>query len=132
MSKVKLISCSGIGKAFGLIARETALKVANEMCPDISETTCLAIITKGDEESKEQLEGNSCITIDGCPKMCAAKSVKNFGGDIALEYRVVDAFKRHRGAKPGDGTKLTEEGWQIVDEIAEEIAQKVEEISKEA
>jgi len=39
--------------------------------------------------------------------------------------RVVDAFKNHRGAQPGTATKLSEEGWTIVHEIADETARTI-------
>ena len=50
---------------------------------------------------------------------------------ISVKMRVIDAFRRHKGAKPGTATELTEEGWGIVDDIAVDIANKVNELSKE-
>ena len=63
--------------------------------------------------------------------MCAAKNVELAGGIVKQKVRVVDTFKRHKGAKPGTATELTEEGWAIADEIAGEIAGKVRETLKE-
>lgn len=127
-NKVKVIPCSGIGKVHGLLAREMALKIVNEICPEISQTECLAYIVTGDQDIKERIQSDKCITIDGCPKMCSAKSVAHAGGVIAQEFRVVDALKEYRGAKPGTATALTDEGWKIVDETAEKIALKVKDI----
>ena len=129
-NKVKVIPCSGMGKVYGLIARESALSVVKNLCPDEAETVCLAYIVTGDEEAKLLIEGKQCITLDGCPAMCAAKNVELAGGNIKQKVRVVDAFKRHKGAKPGTATELTEEGWAISDEIAGEIAGKVRETVK--
>jgi uncharacterized metal-binding protein len=129
--KVKVIPCSGIGKVFGLIARESAFKTIKELCPEESETMCLAYIETGDKETKELVEGHQFITIDGCPTMCAKKNVELAGGLVKENYRVVDAFRQHKGAKPGTPTELTPEGWQIVDEIAGEIAGKVKKLSSE-
>lgn len=132
MSKVKVIPCSGIGKVHGFIARETVLKVVNELNPDFSETVCLAHIVTGDQDAKEKIEGFNCITIDGCPKLCAAKNTALAGGIIIEELRVVDELKNHRGAKPGTATELTEEGWTIVDDFAQKISAKIDSTAKGA
>jgi uncharacterized metal-binding protein len=80
--KVKVIPCSGIGKVYGLMAREAALKTVLELIPEKSETVCLAYIVTGDPEAKDKIEGIECITVDGCPKMCAAKNVSLAGGIV--------------------------------------------------
>ena len=127
MSKVKVIPCSGMGKVYGLVAREGALSVVMNLCPDQAETVCLANIVMGDEEARGLVEGQQCITLDGCTTMCAAKSVELAGGIMKRKIRVIDTFRRHKGAKPGTATELTDEGWTIVDEIAGEIANIVKE-----
>lgn len=129
--KVKVIPCSGIGKVYGLIARESALKTVRELCPGDSETVCLAYVVTGDKEAKEMIEGQDCITLDGCPKLCAKTNAELAGGTVIENIRVVDAFRRHKGAQPGTPTELTPKGWQIVDEIAGEVAGKVKNINSE-
>ena len=131
MSKVKVVPCSGIGKVYGLMAREAALNVTNELKPDQTETVCLAHIVTGDADAKEKIEGYSCITIDGCPKLCAAKSVELSGGIVKAQYRTVDEMKTHRGVDPGTATALSEDGWKIIDELCEKICANVDEILKE-
>lgn len=131
MSKVKVVPCSGIGKVFGLMARETALKVTNELKTDKTETVCLGHVVTGDAEAKEKIEGYSCITIDGCPKLCAAKNVELAGGIVKAQYRTVDEMRNHRGVDAGTATALTEDGWKIVDELCEKICVNVDEILKE-
>jgi uncharacterized metal-binding protein len=129
--KIKVISCSGIGKVYGLVGRESVLKAVTELCPDKAETECLAYIVTGDDEAKELVKGKKCITLDGCTAMCAAKSVELAGGDVREKMKVIDTFRRHRGAKPGTATELTEEGWHIVDDIADDIAKKINDLSRE-
>jgi len=125
--KTKVIPCSGMGKAFGLIARESALQAIKKNGED-AETVCLAYIVTGDEEAKQLIEGEKCITIDGCPAMCAAKNSELAGGIVDEKVRVVDVFRNYKGAKPGSATELTEEGWQIVDEIVENVTKKIKEV----
>ena len=128
-NKVKIIPCSGMGKVYGLIARESTLQAVKNN-PNDSETVCLAYIVTGDEESKALIEGQKCITIDGCPAMCAAKNAELAGGIVEEKIRVVDVFRNHRGAQPGTATELTDEGWGIVDEIVENVTTKIKEAKK--
>ena len=123
--KVTVIPCSGIGKVHGLLARELAYKLVNELCPEETDTACLGYIVTEDEEISERMSVGKCITIDGCPKMCAAKSVAHVGGTVAEQFRVVDILKEYRGAKPGTATLLNEAGWNIVDGAAEKLAASV-------
>lgn len=131
MSKVKVVPCSGIGKVYGLMARETALKITNELMSDRTETACLAHIVTGDDDAKKKIKGYPCVTIDGCPKLCAAKNVELAGGIIKAQYRTVDEMKNHRGLDAGTGTRLTEGGWGVVDELSEKIFTRIDEILKE-
>ena len=128
--KIKVIPCSGMGKVYGLVGRESVLKAVT-LCPDKAKTECLAYLVTGDNDAKALVKGQKCITLDGCPAMCAAKSVELAGGDIREKMRVIDAFRRYKGARPGTATELTDEGWAIVDDIAGDIADKVNKLSKE-
>lgn len=132
MSKVKVIPCSGIGKVFGLMARETALKVTNELKANDTEILCLGHIVTGDADAKEKIKGCSCITVDGCPKLCASKNVSLAGGLVKAQYRTIDEMRNHKGVDAGTATALTKEGWQIVDELCAKVCTKVDEILKEA
>jgi uncharacterized metal-binding protein len=126
--KVKVIPCSGIGKVFGLMAREAVLKTIFELCSEKSETVCLGYIVTGDKEVKEKIEGSDCITVDGCPKMCASKNVSIAGGIVVEEMKVLDTVKEHKGKKFGSPTHLNDNGEVVISEIAERIAKKINEI----
>lgn len=126
--KVKVIPCSGIGKVHGLLAREMALKLVNEICSQEAETECLGYIVTEDPEIIGRIKEGKCMTIDGCPKMCAAKSVAHVGGAVAEKVRMVDILREYRRARPGTATALNEEGWNIVDGASEKLAARVKEI----
>ncbi|MEI7981327.1 MAG: putative zinc-binding protein [Bacteroidota bacterium] len=127
--KVKVVPCSGIGKVYGLMAREAVLKTVIELCPEKSETVCLAYIVTGDKEVKVKIEGFNCITVDGCPKMCASKNVSITGGIVIEEIKVLDTVKEHKGKKFGSPTQLNDDGEAVINEIAEKIAKKINEIN---
>jgi uncharacterized metal-binding protein len=128
-NKVKVIPCSGIGKVYGLMARESALKTVLELCPEKSETVCLAYIVTGDKEAKAKIEGFDCITVDGCPKMCASKNVSLAGGKVIEEVKVLDTVKEHKGKKFGSPTQLDDDGEVVTNEIAVKIAARINDIN---
>jgi len=115
---VLVIPCSGIGKVHGLISREATYLVTDEMAPEQTDTICLALLVKGDAGALSAVRNQACITIDGCPKACAEKNVEIAGGHAAKAVQVAEAFKKHRGAKPGTATDLTDDGWAIARDVA--------------
>ncbi|MCX6243428.1 MAG: hypothetical protein NTU98_01880 [Bacteroidetes bacterium] len=127
--KVKVVPCSGIGKVYGLMAREAVLEAVFDLCPEKSETVCLGYIVTGDKEVKERIEGFDCITVDGCPKMCAAKNVSMAGGIVIEEIKVLETVKEHKGKKFGSPTQLDADGEAVTSEIAAKIARKINEIN---
>ena len=127
--KVIVVPCSGIGKVYGLMSREAVLKTVLELCPEKSETVCLAYIVTGDKEVKEKIKGCDCITVDGCPKMCASKNVSIAGGVVIEEIRVLDTVKEHKGKNFGSPTQLNVDGESVISKIATKIARKINEIN---
>ena len=119
---VLVIPCSGIGKVHGLIGREATYLVTDELAADRTNTLCLALLVKGDAEAVDAVQTHACITIDGCAKACAQKNVEMSGGRVAKAIQVAEAFRNYRGAKPGNATALTEEGWTITKDIAGAVA----------
>jgi uncharacterized metal-binding protein len=128
---VLVIPCSGIGKVHGLISREATYLVADEMAPQETGTLCLALLVKRDPEAVEAVKMQNCITIDGCPKACAEKNVEMAGGHAAKAVQVTEIFKKHRGAKPGTATDLTEDGWAIARDVAREVADEAARLRRE-
>jgi len=117
-----VIPCSGIGKVHGLISREATYLVIDELARGQTDTLCLGLLVKRDEEAVAAIKSQRCITIDGCPKACAEKNVQMAGGQVASSVQVAEAFKKHHGAKPGTATDLTEDGWAITREVAKTVA----------
>ncbi len=129
--KVIVIPCSGIGKALGSVSREATYEVVENIRKGVTETTCLALIVSGDEETLQLVKNNKCIAVDGCPLQCAAKNIKLSGGDLAASFRAVDALKENRSLKPKSVTFLDRDGQQLATVLATQIAVKVDELLKE-
>lgn len=119
-TSILVIPCSGIGKVHGLISREAAYVVTDQLAPGHADTLCLALLMMGDAETVSAVRTRTCITVDGCPKACARKNVELAGGRVAKAVQVVEAFKGFPGAKPGTASALTEEGWAIARAVAED------------
>jgi uncharacterized metal-binding protein len=121
---VLIVPCSGIGKVHGLLTREATYLVVDEMAPEHTETMCLALLVKGDAEAVEAVKNQPCITIDGCPMMCAEKNVRIAGGN-PVGVEVIETLKKHPHAKPGSASELNEQGWGIAREIAAKVVDVV-------
>ena len=126
--KVYVIPCSGIGKATASVGREATYRVVDDMVPDKADTMCLALLTKGDPEAIEDVKSSKIITIDGCAKDCTRKNVELSGGKPDINHRVQDFMKKHRDLKPGSVLNIGEGGWGLVDIMAEQIADEVDEL----
>ncbi len=117
-----VIPCSGIGKVQGLLGREATYQLVDELAPGEAGTVCLALLVREDPEALEKVRRHPCIAVDGCAKACAQKSLEIADGDLRVSVQVAGILSKHRGAQPGDGSALTDEGWEIAREIAETLA----------
>jgi uncharacterized metal-binding protein len=126
--KVIVIPCSGIGKALGSVSREATYEVVENLRKGMTDTTCLALIVSGDEETLQLVKDNKCIAVDGCPLQCAAKNVELAGGDLAASFRVVDIHRDNRKLKPKNVTFLDHDGQELANFLAGQVAQKVDEL----
>ena len=129
--RVVILPCSGIGKAYGSVGREAMYQVVEEMRPDTTDTVCLSLLTLGDAEAQAQVRDQPTITIDGCPSACAKVSVEAAGGKPAAEFRVFDVYRAHRELKVRSVSELGDAGREMVRILAEEIAAKVDELTKD-
>ena len=120
---VLVIPCSGVGKVQGLISREATYQVTDTLMPGQADTVCLALLVSGDPDARRKVREHACITVDGCPKLCARKNVELSGGRVELGVRVYETLKQHRGGAIGSPTALSVVGWAAVDEIAAEVVQ---------
>ena len=105
--EVLVIPCSGVGKVHGLISREAVFHVTDTVLPEKADTVCLALLVTGDAETRRKVQDRPCVTLDGCPKLCALKNVELSGGKVAKGIRVYDVMKRHSGCefRHGDGAQ---------------------------
>lgn len=127
-NKVVVLPCSGIGKVYGAIARETTYELMDRVRPGVVVTTCLPLLVIEDPEAKQLVTDNPVITIDGCPKSCAQKSVEAQGVKVAKKYQAIGFYKAHKELKPDGIAELDENGRKLAAIAADELAQVVDEL----
>jgi uncharacterized metal-binding protein len=130
--QVVIVPCSGIGKSFGSVAREAGYELCDALRPNTTRLVALSKLVLGDEQARERVRRFPAITIDGCKLMCAAKLVKHNGGTVAREVAVLDAYRQHKELKPDGIAELNVEGKQLARVMAEEIAEVVDGLGRDA
>ncbi len=129
--KVLIVPCSGIGKTYGTVARESAHIVTEDLCPERTRLVPLALVVLGDEAVRDALGTSPAITIDGCKLACAAKVVAGSGGSVARALQVLDVYRKNRQLKPAGIAELNEGGLELAEVLAEEVSDLADRIAAE-
>lgn len=127
--KVVVIPCSGIGKALGTVGRVAMYEVIEKLRSNEATTTCLPLLTIGDETVLKLVRNNPCISIDGCPAQCARKNIEASKGKLAASFIVTDTLRENRSLKPEAVTELGPNGSKLASILAQKIAEKIDEIN---
>jgi uncharacterized metal-binding protein len=130
MKKMAVVSCSGIGKSLGSVAREAAYILTEDLCPEKTKIVALALLVLADEKTRQELKGCQTIAIDGCKLECAARGLEASGAEKIFKIAVFDILRNHRGLKPEGVTELNNDGRRLARKAAQaasEIIHKTEE-----
>ena len=127
--KVVVLPCSGIGKVYGALARETMYELLEKARPGTVVTTCLPLLVIKDPEAVALVTGNPVITIDGCPKDCAKKSVEALGKAVDKTFEAIKFYKEHKDLKPEGIAEVNETGRKLAAVAAEEVAKEVDKLA---
>jgi uncharacterized metal-binding protein len=127
--KIVVIPCSGIGKVYGALARETAYELVERVRPEQTAMTCLPLLVIRDGQAMELIDKNQVITIDGCPKTCALKSVEALGKKVSKAYEAIHFHRAHKDLKPEGVAELNETGKKLAAISAEELAQDIDDLA---
>jgi uncharacterized metal-binding protein len=128
-NKVVVLACSGIGKTYGAVAREIVYEIIERVRPGIAVTTCLPLLVIEDPDARQLITDNPVITIDGCPKSCAEKSVQSLGVSVAKACQVLSIYKNHKELKPDGISELNDAGKKLAAVAADELAQTIDELA---
>ncbi len=119
--KVGIITCSGEEIPEGTVTRLAALKVLESLRPHHTVTICLPLFLAGGEGDRAFARFHPTIAVDGCEKRCAARSTERYSAKPAVSI-VVEGAGSKVPSPLGTARRLTEAGWQVVNEVADQIA----------
>jgi len=123
---VWIVPCSGIGKTYGSVARESAFIVTEDLRPDKTRIMALSRLVPDDSDVRPDIRQADSITIDGCKLACAAKVVAETGGNVAYALQVLDVYRAHRELRPAGIAELNEGGKRLAAVLAEKVAALVD------
>jgi uncharacterized metal-binding protein len=137
--KVGIVACSGEELAEGTVTRLAALKVLEGLRPQETVTICLPLFLAGGEGDRAFARFYPTIAIDGCDKRCAARGTEMYSGKPAASIVVTDVLASGNPStllSPstllrtdlGSARQLNGAGLQAVDVVADQVAQRVDEL----
>jgi len=128
--KVGIISCSGEACIEGTISRIATRIVLEQLRPEETVTICLPLFLAGGEEERVFARYFPTITVDGCEKLCAKIGTERYSGKPASSIVVTDLTKDRQSSRLHSRRKLEGEALTVAMEVAERIAQEVDEVLK--
>jgi hypothetical protein len=126
--KVGIVSCSGEELAEGTVTRLAALKVLEQLRPGATVTICLPLFLAGGEGDRAFAKFYPTIAIDGCEKRCAYRGTEMYSNPPAASIVVSDLVTRQMLLKPEGKRRLNPAGMQVVDMVAQQIVEKVDDL----
>ena len=130
--KVGVIACCGEEIPEGTIARVATRLVLEKLRPEDTVTVCLPLFLTGDKNESDFAKVYPTITVDGCDKLCAKNATDKLSGKPTYYVLVSEVTKRHPEIRLQNLDKLNDDEMKIAQELAEEIAAKVDRILKRA
>jgi uncharacterized metal-binding protein len=124
--KVWIVPCSGIGKSYGSVARESAFIVSEDLRAGTTGMVALSRLVPDDSDIRADIQGAEIITIDGCKLACASKVVSATGGLVVHALQVLDFYRANRELKPAGIAELNESGKKLAAVLAENVAALVD------
>lgn len=127
-TRVAIVPCNGEDLCEGTITRFACRKVLEELRPGQIVTMCLPLFVVGDEKQRTFTHRIATITLDGCDRSCCAQTAAQLGGRPIHPLVVSEILERHGVKLSGNPAQLSAEDVKLIDLVAEEIAQKVDQI----
>lgn len=123
--KYAILSCNGLDKSAGCVAREIALQIAEQTD---SEIICPVLYRVADARYKQIAEENPLLVIDGCQTRCSSKLAGDKGLKIAKKINVAEYAKTNQ-IELSEQLRLDDKGINLAKTLTEEIL-KEEKVSE--
>jgi glycine cleavage system H protein len=119
--KHAILSCNGLDKPEGSVAREVAILAADATG---SEIICPVLLNRAPARYKKALSDSSLIVVDGCSTRCATKLATRLEARVARKVLVSDAAKA--SAQPLESTlNLGPKGLALVQSIVDDLVRNL-------
>ena len=125
--KVAIISCAGMDKALGSVARACALKVVERLRPNETVLICIPPLVADVKPYSELIKEYPVILIDGCAERCATKIAAKNGAKMRGRVFIPESVQKY-GLKPNTASDIGPEGEKLAEKLAEEIAVQVDKL----
>lgn len=125
--KVAIISCAGMDKALGSVARACAFKVVERLRPNETVLICIPPLVADVKPYSELIKEYPVILIDGCAERCATKIAAKNGAKMKGRVFIPESVQKY-GLKPNTASDIGPEGEKLAEKIAEEIAVQVDKL----
>ncbi|MHA1130452.1 MAG: putative zinc-binding protein [Candidatus Helarchaeota archaeon] len=132
--KIGIIACSGENEIGGTLSRLAARIVVEKLRPDNTVILCQPLFMAGGlerhggQEERDFAKTHPTITVEGCQEECAKIAVSNYSGTPAAVIFVQEIMEKYPELQPESKRELGVAGMKLAEKIAEEIAQKVDEL----
>lgn len=120
--KYAILSCNGLDKSAGCVAREIALQIAEQTD---SEIICPVLYKVADTRYKKIAEENAILVIDGCQTRCASKLAAEKGLNISKKITVAE-YAKTAGIELSETLRLDGAGINLAKIITDELLKESE------
>lgn len=125
--KIAIVTCAGMDKPLGSVARASAFKIVEKMRPNETVLVCIPPLIADVKPHSELIKKTSVITIDGCAERCATKIAAKSGAKIRGRILVPQSVQKYN-LKPNTASDIGQEGEKLAEKIAEETALMIDKI----
>lgn len=120
--KRAILSCNGLDKPEGSVAREVAIRVASATG---SEIICPVLLNRAPARYKKALGESSLVVVDGCSTRCATKLATRLEAKVDRRLLVSDAVKAS-GHALVSALSLGPDGLALAQTIVDELMRKLD------
>jgi glycine cleavage system H protein len=115
--KYAVLSCSGMDKTEGSLAREVAIRLAEIAGAEI---ICPVLLNRSPARYKRLLSENPLVVVDGCGTRCAGKLTASLDARAERKILISDVLKV-RGLSPGTSLRLDPDNVALAETIAVDL-----------
>ena len=116
-----ILSCTGLDKSLGSLAREVAIRGADVLPCDI---ICPVLLHSAPARYEKIIADGNLIVIDGCPTRCATKLANQVGAKIDRKVLVTDAVKAS-GLPLEPSLSLGPNGMLLAQRVVEDLVREL-------